>query len=553
MKKAKLTSVIVLVTLAMVGLIAVQLYWIHNAITLKEQQFDMAVNDALGNVVVDLEKQEALNMVKGFGFETKLFNKLNRLDERIDSIEQSTKAMADSISNRVVILETKRPKAFGEHISFEFHQEFNPDSMRKGLRSMAEALFSDDINDFFNFKININDRITEMDSGQLGLEEALGTVDTATIMHKLDVVKEVMKELVLVDIQGGAHNRLDPQLIDSFLLVELVDNGINQPYEFGVFDGANMPIFEEELSKNEKKVSHSRYKVNLFPGSLVSDPAFLKIRFPAKHKYLLKTMWGILSLSGLLTMVIILSFYYTVRTIKKQKQDSDIKSDFINNMTHELKTPISTIALACEAISDEDLRKSDDQMNKYMSMIDFENKRLGNLVEDVLQSAALDKETFEIKIEEINVNDIIGAAVEKMKLLVEKNGGKISTDLSDEVGILHGDGFHLANAISNLIDNANKYCDKSPEITVRSVHRSEGVAVICEDNGIGISKGDQKKIFDKLYRVPMGNIHNVKGFGLGLNYVQAIVGKHNGNIQVISEPGKGSRFEIFIPYDHGKD
>jgi two-component system phosphate regulon sensor histidine kinase PhoR len=553
MKKAKLTSVIALVTLGMIGLIAVQLYWIHNAITLKEQQFDMAVNDALGNVVVDLEKQEALNLVKGFGFETKLFNKLNKLDKRIDSIEQSTKAMADSISDRIVLLENKRPRAFGEHISFEFKQEFNPDSIRKGLRSMAESFFSEDMNDFFNFKINVGEEILEMDSGQLGLEEALGMVDTAAINHKLDVVKEVMKEMVMVDIQGGAHNRLDPHLIDSFLQAELVDNGIGQPYEFGVFDGANMPIFAEKLSGNEAKVSQSRYKVNLFPGSLVSDPAFLKIRFPAKHRYLLKTMWGILSLSGLLTMVIILSFYYTVRTIKKQKQDSDIKSDFINNMTHELKTPISTIALACEAISDEDLKKSDDQMHKYMSMIDFENKRLGNLVEDVLQSAALDKEAFEINRDEVHVNEIINAAVDKMRLLVEKNGGSLSTDLSSEVGILYGDRFHLANAISNLIDNANKYCDKSPEISIKSVHSVEGVSVICEDNGIGISKGDQKKIFDKLYRVPMGNIHNVKGFGLGLNYVQAIVGKHNGNIQVSSDPGRGSKFEIFIPYDHGKD
>ena len=554
MNKTKLTSVIALVTLGMIGLIAVQLYWIHNAITLKEQQFDMAVNDALRNVVEDLERQEALNIVKGFGFESTLFNKLNNLDKRIDSIEKSAKAMADSISNRIVFLERKRPiSVLGEQASYRFHKEFNPDSMRKGLRSMAKAFFEDDINEFFNFKINLAEHVIEMDSAQIGLEEALGTVDTAAINHKLDVVKEVMKEMVMEDIRGGAHNRLVPKVIDSFLLAELIDNGIDLPYEFGVFDAANMPIFDKPLSENEEKVNASRYKVNLFPGSLVSDPAFLKIRFPAKRKFLLRTMWGILSLSGLLTVVIILSFYYTVRTIRKQKKDSDIKTDFINNMTHELKTPISTIALACEAIADGDLRQSDEQMNKYVAMIGFENKRLGNLVEDVLQSAALDKETFEIKAEELDVNSIIDAAVDKMRLLVEKNGGTINTVLSGELGMLFGDEFHLTNAIANLIDNANKYCDGAPEITVRSVDRAEGVEIICEDNGIGISKENQKKIFDKLYRVPMGNIHNVKGFGLGLNYVQAIVGKHNGTIQVLSELGKGSRFEIFIPYSNGKD
>ncbi|MBL4578644.1 MAG: HAMP domain-containing histidine kinase [Flavobacteriales bacterium] len=312
-----------------------------------------------------------------------------------------------------------------------------------------------------------------------------------------------------------------------------------------------MPIFDEPLSKHEKKVIHSRYKVNLFPGSLVSDPAFLKIRFPAKRKYLLKTMWGILSLSGLLTLAIILSFYYTVRTILKQKEDSEIKNDFINNMTHELKTPISTIALACEAIGEEDIKKSEAQLNKYVSMISFENRRLGNLVEEVLQSAVLERETFEIKMEDLNINDTILAAVDKMKLLVENNGGKITTDLSARVEVLRGDSLHLTNAIANLIDNANKYCKENPEIRIKSVHTTSGIQIICEDDGIGIGKKDQTKIFDKLYRVPTGNIHNVKGFGLGLNYVDAIVRKHNGSIRVSSQLDQGSKFEIFLPYSHG--
>jgi len=553
MNKTQLVSIIALVTIAMIGLIAVQLYWIHNAITLKEQRFDLAVNDALGDVVADLEKQEALNMVKGFGFESKLFSKLHDLDMRIDSIEQSAREMADSISNRMVILAHKGPLNKGEHFSFELHQEFNPDSMRNGLRSMAEAFFSDDISTFFDFEIRIDDQVLSFDSAQYEMVNRIAAMDTAAINHKLSVVKEVMKEMVLKDVQGGAHNRLDPEVIDSFLLAELVDNGINQPYEFGVFDGTNMPIFEEQLSKHEKKVMVSRYKVNLFPGSLVSEPAFLKVRFPAKRRFLLKTMWGILSLSGFLTLVIIMSFYYTVRTIMRQKEDSEIKNDFINNMTHELKTPISTIAIACEAISDKEIRKSDEHVNKYVAMISFENRRLGNLVEDVLQSAALDKESFDVKLEELNINEVINSAIDKMQMLVENKGGKITSELSNELGALNGDAFHLTNAIANLIDNANKYCEKAPEIHIKSVHRADGVEVCCEDNGIGISKEDQKKIFEKLYRVPMGNIHNVKGFGLGLNYVQAIVGKHNGNIQVSSDLGKGSKFEIFLPYVHGKD
>jgi len=222
-------------------------------------------------------------------------------------------------------------------------------------------------------------------------------------------------------------------------------------------------------------------------------------------------------------------------------------------MTHELKTPISTIALACESIGDPQLKHSQQKVNEYVGMIRAENERLGNLVEDVLQSAVLDRGDFKIKSEEVNIHNVVASSIEKMQALVEKNSGTIQTDFIAKDNIISGDRFHLVNVVGNLVDNAIKYSEDSPKIKVSTENVQDGLKIICEDNGIGISLENQKKIFDKLYRVPSGNIHNVKGFGLGLNYVQAIVHKHGGNIRVSSELGKGSKFEIFLPFNHGKD
>lgn len=552
MNKNQLTIIIALVSGAMLGLIGIQMYWIHNAIELKKQQFDRDVNEVLYKVVAGLEKQEVLNVVKGFGFEANLFKKLDNLDLKIDSIQASTKQIADSISDKIVKIEKGPDYSNQGHLRIGLNQAFNHDSIMKGFQRMSDAFFSNDLKKLFDFQFDMAQKQFDLTIGKRKDFEEVFNLDTAIINRKLGLIKEVMKEMVIVDIRGESLNRVKPRNVDSVLGVELINKGIQQPYKIGVFNARNQLISELSEPEIYENIAKSPYRINLFPGSVISEPTFLKVYFPAKSKFLLKAMWGVLSLSFLLTILIILCFYYTVRTIYKQKKDSEIKTDFINNMTHELKTPISTIALACEAIGDPQLKQSQQKVNEYVGMIHTENERLGNLVEDVLQSAVLDRGDFKIKMEEVNIDNVISASIEKMQALVEKNQGIIQTDLAAKDNIVSGDRFHLINVISNLIDNAIKYSGSVPKIKITSKNVQNGIKIICEDNGIGISKENQKKVFDKLYRVPSGNIHNVKGFGLGLNYVQAIVQKHGGNIKVISELGKGSKFEIFLPFRYGK-
>jgi len=232
----------------------------------------------------------------------------------------------------------------------------------------------------------------------------------------------------------------------------------------------------------------------------------------------------------------------------KQKKLSQIKNDFISNMTHEFKTPISTISLASEMLSDASISQTPDKQHKYLKMIRDENKRLSVLVESILQTSILDKGEFKLKPSELDIHEIINIAINNTQLLIAQRQGSVHTFLKATNFKLMADKVHLTNIIFNLIDNAIKYTKQHPEIVVTTYNTAEGIMIEIKDNGIGISKENQRKIFDKFYRVPTGNVHNVKGFGLGLSYVLAVVLKHNGTISVDSDLGKGSIFKVHLPF-----
>jgi two-component system phosphate regulon sensor histidine kinase PhoR len=259
-------------------------------------------------------------------------------------------------------------------------------------------------------------------------------------------------------------------------------------------------------------------------------------------------MWFMLLVSLAFMLALIFSFYYTISTIFKQKKLSEIKNDFISNMTHEFKTPISTISLACEVLHDSSIEKSPERVNTYVKMISDENKRLSLLVENILQTALLDKGQLKLKIQSFDIHALIAETITNIKLQVENKDGEITTDLKASIPVINADRVHITNIIFNLIDNALKYSNDQPKIKIVTVSDNEGIFISVTDNGIGISKENQKRIFDTMYRVPTGNIHNVKGFGLGLSYVKAVVEKHGGSISVASELGKGSNFTVYLPY-----
>jgi two-component system phosphate regulon sensor histidine kinase PhoR len=252
--------------------------------------------------------------------------------------------------------------------------------------------------------------------------------------------------------------------------------------------------------------------------------------------------------SLLLVLVIIAAFSYSVFTIIRQRKLSELKNDFINNMTHEFKTPISTISLACQALSDKDIPRSNEMYADYINIIGDENHRLGEMAEKILQTAILEKGNLHLRPEAIDMHVLIADAIHKIAIQIEIRDGVITQSLKAEHPLIKADKVHLSNVIFNLLDNANKYSPRKPQIMVSTADAENGIFISVTDKGMGISKANLKKIFEKLYRVPTGDVHNVKGFGLGLSYVKFIVEKHGGAISVESEPGKGSTFTMFLPY-----
>jgi two-component system phosphate regulon sensor histidine kinase PhoR len=284
----------------------------------------------------------------------------------------------------------------------------------------------------------------------------------------------------------------------------------------------------------------------MFPSNILDDNLYLHIYFPARKTFILKEMWGSLAISLTLMAIIISALIFMFRTILTQKKLSEMKNDFISNMTHEFKTPISTISLACEAMSDSDMMEQSAEVQPYVKMIQDENKRLSLLVERILQSAVIERGEEKLREEKIILNEVIHEVAHHAQFRIQNSNGNIVLKLPTEQFEIIGDPMHVTNIITNLVDNAIKYCEKAPDIEISLSRENKKIHLTVKDHGVGIRKEHLSKIFDKLYRVPTGNVHNVKGFGLGLSYVKAVAELHGWNIIVKSKYGDGSEFTLVI-------
>ncbi len=341
--------------------------------------------------------------------------------------------------------------------------------------------------------------------------------------------------------------------LDSLISLELNLKGIDTKFVFGIYKPENETFLLENSSKYRRELIDNGYANELFRSDIFSTPEYLLIYFPHEKQFLLTELWSMILISMILIIIIVYSFAYTVTIIFRQKKLSEMKNDFVNNMTHEFKTPISTISLACEALRDKDIRKREEFYENYISIIQDESRRLAGMAEKILQTAVLDKGQIKMKRERINLHEIISDVIKNIMIQVEIKDGVITKNFGAGSPFIIGDKVHLTNLVYNLLDNANKYSPKRPVIKVNTENTANGIILTIEDNGIGISKAEQKKIFDKLYRVPTGNIHDVRGFGLGLSYTKAIVEEHHGKISLESEIYKGSKFKVFLPFSEGKE
>ncbi len=343
------------------------------------------------------------------------------------------------------------------------------------------------------------------------------------------------------------EDRLDTSLLNVLLKRELLNAGISAPFYYKIINSKNKTVFDnnEGLNEDESKA----FKHVLYPrdGSYYNaDPNFICVHFPTRKKEIFKSMKMAMP-SFLLTFMLVLTFIYTIYVVFRQKRLSEIKNDFVNNMTHELKTPISTISLASQMLKDGGVLKTPTTLTHITGVINDETKRLSFQVEKVLQMAIFDRDSSRLKLKSLDVNDLIENVVSNFSIKVENHGGSIETELLAENCVLLADELHLTNVFHNLLDNAVKYKRETPNILIKTWNEKQKLFISVKDNGIGVKKDNLKRIFDKFYRVPTGNVHDVKGFGLGLAYVKKIVEDHKGNIKAESEINTGTTFIICLP------
>ncbi len=369
------------------------------------------------------------------------------------------------------------------------------------------------------------------------------------IFKKARFVNELMLETFRTNVYEEPSERLDIHFLDTVIKTELKGKRLPGEFSFMITDVYNTPIeFNHGPDNYTMKLDTAgSHKALLFPGNSLDEDLYLHMKFNKQSSFVLKEMGAALLVNFILVLIIVVALVIMFKTILTQKKLSEIKNNFISNMTHEFKTPISTISLACQAVADGDVVKSDPESTKtFMKMIEDENKRIEVLVERILQSAVIDRGELKIKEELLDLNGMLTEIVNNAKFRVSNVGGEINLELPNEATAVAGDKVHITNVLSNLVDNAIKYSDGKPEVSIVLMSSDSEIKIAVSDKGIGIKKEHIHKIFDNLYRIPTGNVHNVKGFGLGLSYVKAIVELHGWNIHVKSKFGEGSTFTIII-------
>jgi two-component system phosphate regulon sensor histidine kinase PhoR len=550
MSRKMIRTIIVLMSVAMIGLVGFQAYWINNAIDVSNVKFRQNVHDALNDVVSYLEKKEVYSAA------SKQINK-QPLNQRVFQIDTNLfwgnpRRPVNSKDNYTSQLGRKQPgNSFNWASDFVFEDSlsFGNQKIRisyhisNGNPSRPSVVEEEHFYSQNQFEVNFRN----FDDYEREVRRSI-----QKIAEKSHMVTVVLDDLL--GEQKQITHRVNREEIDKLLKDQLNMKGIDIDFEYAIIDrGINHVVYSNYPTKDEKEVLLSDFSVKLFPNDLSSGENYLTIFFPDQTGFLIKQIWLTLTSSVFLVLLIIFSFAYAIFTIIRQKKLSDIKNDFINNMTHEFKTPISTVSLACEALQDKDIQKNESFISKYVEAIRDENKRLGRQVEKVLQMATLDKKEYRLKFEELDIHKIIEKALSHINLQIEKRGGIIEKNLIASNSKIISDDVHLTNIIYNLLDNANKYSPETPEIRIDTEDHHLGILIRITDKGIGMTKEALDKIFDRFYRIPTGNLHDVKGFGLGLTYVKTILLALGGQIKVKSSPGKGSSFEIILPLDNGQN
>jgi signal transduction histidine kinase len=484
-------------TIVLTGVICLQVYWLDKAVKLEEKNYSEKVRDAMVNATARIESEEAFNLIT---------NEL--LPEPIPFGVRDCVIVRDDSNEHMII--RKRIPAPPE-------PPFPPPpGERVKISIVRDSLFATD------------------------------TLRELLVMRKEERMKKAVKGawMEYVYKTGGAGERLQKQQISDALEESFNNAQIKGNFDFAVNDKRKKTLSFISDSLRTAEFQHATFGVPLFPSDINPNGDELLVLLDDHHGEILRSLWPQFFISLLFTISLILVFFMTFREALKQKKISEIRNDFINNMTHEFKTPIATISLAADTVMNEAIIHDPESVRKYSEIIKRENRRMNDQVEKVLELALTEKNELSVAKEPVDLNDLLTRLVNVMALQINARNGKMELSAVKPAMLIHGDAFHLERVFLNLLDNAIKYSKAVPEIKIALSEKDNFIIVEISDNGIGISKEEQKRIFDRFYRVSTGNLHNVKGFGLGLSYVKTIVELHHGSIEVESKLLKGSIFRI---------
>jgi two-component system phosphate regulon sensor histidine kinase PhoR len=494
-------------TLVLTGVICLQAYWLNKAVSLEKKNFTEKVRGAMVDATARIESGEAFALI------TNEFLPPPGIFEERDCV------ISRNDSGKTIRIETRIPKQ--RRIPHPHPAPLPPDAPPFPGEMKRIVIEGDSI-------------ITADTIGQL------------LIMKKEERMKKAVKGAWMRYIyrSGGAGERADYDQIANALEESFKNAGINEKFDFAVDDKTNHKLGIISDSSLYSALDKSEFRVPLFPSDINPNGDELLVLLDDHHSKILLALWPQFLISLLFTISLILVFFMTFREALKQKKISEIRNDFINNMTHEFKTPIATISLAADTVMNEAVIHDPESVRKYSEIIKRENRRMNDQVEKVLELALTEKKELSIVNEPVDLNELLSRLMNVMSLQVQARNGKIEFSGTVDPLIITGDAFHLERVFLNLIDNAIKYAKDAPVIEINLFEKAGYVNIEISDNGIGIAKDEQKRIFDRFYRVSTGDLHNVKGFGLGLSYVKTIVELHRGIIEVESKPGKGSMFRI---------
>lgn len=544
MEKRKMRIVVMVMTIALLGLLVVQLFWISNAIQMKEQLFSQNVNNALHSVVHKLEKQEALY------------------------------ALSNQVHENIFAFNNDNPnvKWFGREAMEAFEKQIHAPAFKRRMGEIEIIIDGDniiacatdtdcsialgghslhrDVKVIVKRRLNFASKDTHQELREtiISIDSIMPVISRSALINesRYKALKSVFADVM--NISKPLYERINFQKLENAVMVELHENDIDLPFELAIVQGKKQPVVIKDNGDFHRTLLASAYTASLFPSNVMEvGNQYLAVSFENPTLFILKSMWFILLIAALLIMAIASGFSYTLSSMLKQKRLADMKADFVNNMTHELKTPLASIALAAEALKDESIIKEPTQSARFLDIINEESQKLENHVEHVLNIAQLNRNDLKLNIVKTNVHALIENALSDYSIQIEKRQGELKGVLLATQFEIDADKEILKKIITNLFDNANKYSTQQPLITVKTENVGENISISVADRGIGISKSDQAKIFDKFYRVTSGNIHDVKGFGLGLSFVKGAIEAHGGSIKVESTPGKGSKFTITLP------